>query len=110
MPNVQRSVLDELCNFSSATIFNAVVEAMGGTQGGNELSGKGGQPICYTDQTLQYMLPEFGTVAGYAVTMELTPMDPDAVRNPWEEYYGLLDKTEGPKIQILCINGSSSAM
>ena len=78
MSNVQRSVLDELCRFSSATIFNAVVEAMGGTQGGIELSGKGGQPICYTDQTLQYMLPEFGTVAGYAVTMELTPMDPDA--------------------------------
>ena len=96
MSNVQRSVLDELCRCSSATIFNAVVEAMGGTQGGIELSGKGGQPICYTDQTLQYMLPEFGTVAGYAVTMELTPMDPDAVRNPWEEYYGLLHETEGP--------------
>ena len=96
MSKGQRSIIDDLCRFSSATIFNAVVEAIGGTQGGIELSDKGGQPICYTDQTLQYMLPEFGTVSGYAVTMELTPMDPNAVRTPWDVYYGLLDETEGP--------------
>ena len=37
-------VIEGLKEFDSATVFNAVVESIGGSQGGLELEGKGGVP------------------------------------------------------------------
>ena len=48
MPRAQQEVLEGLKEIDSATVFNAVVEYLGGTQGGLELERKGGQPLNYT--------------------------------------------------------------
>lgn len=42
------TTLEGLKNFDTATIFNAVVETMGASQGGGELERGAGQPENYT--------------------------------------------------------------
>ena len=96
METVSAEVLDALKEFDSATVFNAVVESMGATQGGTELEGKGGHPVNYTGPEMRCLLPELGPAVGTVVTTEVTTNDPDAVAIPWDEYYETLDKTPGP--------------
>ena len=55
MAKLDKTLLENLRSFSSATIFNAVVETMGATQGGRELEDKGGQPTCNTNHHLKYL-------------------------------------------------------
>ena len=45
---LSNELLEALKEFDSATVFNAVVSYMGGSQGGDELNTKGGQPVNYT--------------------------------------------------------------
>ena len=67
-----KEVLDGLKEFDSATIFNAVVEARGATQGGTELEGKGGIPTNFTGPEIRCLSPHLGTAMGYAFTSEMT--------------------------------------
>ena len=101
MQRASQDVLESLKEFDSATIFNAVVENMGATQGGTELGGKGGQPETYTGPEIKCMLPELGAAIGYAVTAELTPNDADSAAISWSEYYEMLDRMPGPIIAVL---------
>ena len=94
MERAPAEVLDGLKDFDSATVFNAVVEAMGGWQGSRELEGKGGQPQNYTD-------PELGSAVGYAVTLEIAPNDPDAVAMDQHDHYEMLDRTPGPLLPVV---------
>ena len=48
MQTAPPEVIAGLKEFDSATIFNAVVESIGGSQGGTELNEKGGVPENYT--------------------------------------------------------------
>ena len=100
MPRAALEVLDGLKEFDSATVFNAVVEHLGGTQGGLELEGKGGQPLNYTGPEIRSLLPELGSAVGYAVTVELTTNDPDSVGIPWDDYYELLENTGAPIVAV----------
>ena len=96
MTIASQEVLDGIREFDSATMFNAVIESMGAKQGGSELEGKGGMPIVYTDATLRSLLPDLGTSVGYAVTCEVTALDPDSAKIDWHEYYDALDETPAP--------------
>ena len=94
-------VIEGLKEFDSATIFNAVVESIGGSQGGLELEGKGGVPENYTGPGTRCLLPELGAAVGYAVTSEVTTNDPDSEPASWEDYYDLLDKTPSPIVAVM---------
>ena len=101
MSPARSEVLEALKEFDSATVFNAVVESLGATQGGAELDGKGGQPENYTGPEIRCLLPELGRVVGYAVTAEVTTNDADSVGIPWDEYYQVLDQTPAPIIAVM---------
>lgn len=101
MTTILRQVLEGIREFDSATMFNAVVESLGGSQGGTELEGKGGVPIVYTDATLRCLLPSLGSSVGYAVTCEVTALDPDSPKIDWHEYYDVLDETPSPIVAVI---------
>ena len=82
-------VLEGFKAFDSATIFNAVVKKIGLP---NE---------DYTDHRVRCLLPDTGPVIGYAVTAEVTTNDADSVATPWEDYYEVLHRTEGPVVVVL---------
>tara|TARA_A100001037_G_scaffold306622_1_gene353382 strand:+ start:2356 stop:3027 length:672 start_codon:yes stop_codon:yes gene_type:complete len=90
-----------LYSLDSATVFNAVVESMGGSQGGLELEGKGGVPLNYMGPEIRSVIPALGKSVGYAVTAELTSNDPDSPSLPWEEHYTALENSPNPTIAII---------
>ena len=86
---VDPAVLKDLAQFDSPTVFNALVQ-LGGLP--NEE---------YTDHTIRCLLPELGSVVGYAVTAEITTNDPDSESLPWNDYYEWLDGLEGPLVTVM---------
>jgi regulator of RNase E activity RraA len=86
---VDPAVLEDLAQFDSPTVFNALVQ-LGGLP--NEE---------YTDHTIRCLLPELGSVVGYAVTAEITTNDPDSESLPWDDYYEWLDGLEGPLVTVM---------
>ena len=101
MEQVSPEVFDGLRELDTATIFNAVIEARGATQGGKELEDKGGVPLNYMAPGMACLLPEHGMAIGYAVTCELTTHDPDGPVIPWNDYYDFLDQSPGPMVAII---------
>ena len=101
MTYANRETLDAFAQFDSATIFNAVVESMGATQGGRELEGKGGMPENYTGPEIRALLPELGMAVGYAITSEVTTNDPDVIPLPWTDYYDVMAETPAPMIAVM---------
>ena len=89
MDRTDPTVLEGLREFDSATVFNALVKKYGLP---NEE---------YTDHTIRCLLPELGTVVGYAVCLELTTNDPDSPAVPWPDYYDWLEGQEGPMIAVM---------
>ena len=100
MNQVSSEVFAGLQELDTATIFNAVIEARGASQGGRELEESGGMPFNYMGPGMQCMLPQHGMAVGYAVTLELTTHDPDAPALPWYDYYDYLDATPGPIVAL----------
>jgi len=96
-----KEVLEELKEFDTATLFNAVIESMGATQGGKELEDKGGMPQNYTGPGIRCLLPELGRAVGYAITAEVTTNDPDSEAIPWDEYYDLMEQTPVPMVAVM---------
>ena len=86
MTTASPEVLEQLKQYDSPTIFNAI-EMM-----------EGEPNLDYTDHTIRCLLPEFGPIAGYAVTAEVTTNDPDSAAASWDEYYSLVDERQGPLI------------
>ena len=82
-------ILAELKTFDSATVFNAMVEKFGLP---NE---------DYTSHEIRYLLPEFGTVVGYAATAEVTTNDPDSPAVNWLDYYEYLEGHAGPLVAVM---------
>jgi 4-hydroxy-4-methyl-2-oxoglutarate aldolase len=89
MVRVDPAVLASLQSFDSPTLFNALVEKLGLP---NEE---------YTDHTIRCLLPELGSVLGYAVTAEVTTNDPDSPAIDWPEYYAHLEQLDGPLIAVM---------
>ena len=86
MNPVSPEIFEGLRKLDTATIFNAVIEARGASQGGRELEGQGGMPFNYMGPGMQCMLPRLGMAVGYAATCELTTHDPDMPALDWYEY------------------------
>jgi len=94
-------VLAGLKEFDTATLFNAVIESQGASQGGTELEEQGGMPENYTGPEIKCFLPELGRAVGYAVTSELTTNDPDSVPIPWADYYNAIEETPTQMIAVM---------
>ena len=101
MKQVSLEVFEGLRQLDTATIFNAVIEARGASQGGRELEDQGGMPFNYMGPGMQCMLPRLGMAIGYAVTCELTTHDPDGPALAWYDYYDFLDQSPGPMVTIM---------
>ena len=101
MKQVSPEVFKGLRKLDTATIFNAVIEARGASQGGRELEDQGGMPFNYMGPGMQCMLPRLGMAIGYAVTCELTTHDPDGPALAWNDYYDFLDQSPGPMVTIM---------
>ncbi len=89
MERASDETLAALKQFDSPTVFNALVQKYGLP---NEQ---------YTDHTIRCLLPELGTVVGYAMTSEVTTNDADSPAIPWHEYYEYLDSVEGPLVAVM---------
>jgi|GEM_PF-239979 len=101
MELVSDEVFEGLRELDTATIFNAVIEARGASQGGRELEGQGGMPLNYMAPGMHCMLPQHGMAIGYAATCEMTTHDPDGPSIPMYDYYDHLDATPGPMVAII---------
>jgi regulator of RNase E activity RraA len=88
-----KNQLDQIRGFDSPTIFNAIVDVSN--------TSRGGQPVCYTEQTLKNLTPDLGCVVGYAVTSEVTTNDEDSAAIPWDDYYKALDQTDDPIMAVM---------
>ena len=86
---IDPAIIAGLQEFDSATIFNALVKQFGLP---NEE---------YTDHTIRCLLPEFGSVVGYAVTAEVTTNDADSPALDWLDYYAYLEENTGPLIIVM---------
>ena len=89
MQRVDEAILNDLSDFDSATIYNAIEKVQGVS---NE---------AYTGPEMEYLSPEFGAMIGYAVTSEVTPLDPSPSDMEWSAYYDLLNETTGPIIAVM---------
>lgn len=102
MSTLPREFFDELTQFDSATVFNAVVESICNQQGGVEQDDMvGGVPENYTGPELKCLLPEYGVAVGYAVTAEVTTNDPDSVPISWDKYHDMLAETGSPMVTVM---------
>ena len=101
MDYASSEVLEGLKEFDTATLFNAVIESQGATQGGMELEGQGGVPQNYTGPEIRSLLPELGRAVGYAITAEVTTNDPDSVPIPWDDYYIAMENTPTQMIAVM---------
>ncbi len=101
MDYASSEVLAGLKEFDTATLFNAVIESQGATQGGTELEEQGGMPENYTGPEIRSLLPELGRAVGYAVTSEVTTNDPDSVPIPWDDYYIAMEDTPTQMVAVM---------
>ncbi|MFZ1754027.1 MAG: hypothetical protein WAU10_09795, partial [Caldilineaceae bacterium] len=84
-----QEIITALSQYDTATLFNALVL-------------KNGLPNEeYTDHRLACLLPELGSVVGYAVTVEVTTNDADAPGLDWLDYYAYLESQPGPLVAVL---------
>lgn len=82
-------ILSGLAAHDTPTVFNAMVARFGLP---NEE---------YTDHTIRCLLPELGSVIGYAVTAEVTTNDPDPPAVSWGDYYRHLEENDGPQVVVI---------
>ena len=91
MNTIDQSILEELAKYDSATVQNAAILVRGYVP----------EDIDYSGPELRCMLPEFGTLVGYAITAEVSPLHERADAIDWTPYYDLLAYTDAPTIAVL---------
>ncbi len=89
MPTVNPEIIQNLKSFDSPTVFNAMVKKLGLP---NEE---------YTSRDIRYLLPELGTVVGYAVTAEVTTNDSDSPAIEWLDFYEYMEQHSGPIVAVV---------
>lgn len=89
MQRVDDKVLDGLSEFDSATIYNAVEKVQGVSNDD------------YTGPEIHYLNPELGAVIGYALTSEVTPLDPTPSDLTWTDYHDVMNDMQGPIIAVM---------
>ncbi|MEX0761787.1 MAG: hypothetical protein WD208_13450 [Dehalococcoidia bacterium] len=88
---VDPAVLSALAQYDSATVQNAGILVRGHVPADQDYSGP----------ELTCMLPEFGTLVGYAVTAEATPLHDVAEPLNWNDYYDAIAYAGVPTIGVL---------
>jgi regulator of RNase E activity RraA len=88
---LENSVLDALAAYDSATVQNAAILVRGFVPEYDDYSGP----------ELKCMLPEFGVLAGYAVTAELFPLHNQPDATGWDDYYDSIAYAKAPTIAVL---------
>ncbi len=92
MANADESILKELAKFDSATVQNAAILVRGYVPAEQD----------YTGPQLKCMLPEFGTLVGYAITAELMPLHADKAGDDLRiGFYDSLANANAPTIAVL---------
>ena len=89
MNQIDVGTLNRLKTLDSATVFNATAE----------VQGKANED--YTGPEIKCLLPELGTIVGYAITAEATPLDPKPPDLSWDDFYDHLNDTPGPMITVM---------
>ena len=89
MQRLPDHVFAGLAAHDTPTVFNAMVTRFGLP---NEE---------YTDHTIRCLLPELGSVIGYAATVEVTTNDPDSPAASWRDHYRHLEEAEGPHVVVM---------
>lgn len=89
MQRLPDHVFAGLAAHDTPTVFNAMVTRFGLP---NEE---------YTDHTIRCLLPELGSVIGYAATVEVTTNDPDPPAASWRDHYRYLEEAEGPHVVVM---------
>ena len=89
MQRLPDHVFAGLAAHDTPTVFNAMVTRFGLP---NEE---------YTDHTIRCLLPELGSVIGYAATVEVTTNDPDSPAASWRDHYRHLEEAEGPHLVVM---------
>jgi len=85
------AVLEALAGYDSATVQNAAILVRGYVPA----------QVDYSGPEIRCMTPDAGTVVGYAVTCELTPLTEQAKTADWEDYYDIIAKTDAPTIAVM---------
>ncbi len=88
---VPASVLASLAGYDSATVQNAAILVRGYMPEYDDYSGP----------EVRCMLPEFGVLAGYAVTAELTPLHDRPDKTTWDDYSDSIAYAGVPTIAVL---------
>jgi len=91
------TIFDQLRQFDSPTIFNAVDKYINKS----DKYSKDTHSLLYTDKTIQCLLPTLGTSIGKVITAEVTTNDPDSTSIPWDEYYSTLENSDGPTVSVI---------
>jgi len=89
MQRLPDHVFAGLAAHDTPTVFNAMVTRFGLP---NEE---------YTDHTIRCLLPELGSVIGYAATVEVTTNDPDPPAASWRDHYRHLEEAAGPHVVVM---------
>ena len=89
MQRLPDHVFAGLAAHDTPTVFNAMVTRFGLP---NEE---------YTDHTIRCLLPELGSVIGYAATVEVTTNDPDSPAASWRDHYRHLEEAAGPHVVVM---------
>lgn len=89
MQRLPDHVFAGLAAHDTPTVFNAMVTRFGLP---NEE---------YTDHTIRCLLPELGSVIGYAATAEVTTNDPDSPAASWRDHYRHLEEAAGPHVVVM---------
>jgi len=91
MKTVDRAVLNTLGEYDSATVQNAAILVRGYVPADEDYSGP----------ELRCFLPEFGTLVGYAVTAEATPLHEHPAAGDWDEYYDTIAYANAPVMGVI---------
>lgn len=88
---VDEQVIRTLGQYDSATVQNAGILVRGFVSEEDDYSGP----------ALRCFLPEFGTLVGYAVTAEATPLHEPTQPGNWDEYYDAIAYADVPVMGVI---------
>ena len=88
---VDPAVLEALAGYDSATVQNAAIVVRGHVPAQAD----------YTGPAIRCMTPEAGTLVGYAVTCELTPLTEQPETADWDDYYESIAHVNAPTIAVM---------
>ena len=88
---VDPALLEALAAYDSATVQNAAILVRGHVPAQTDYSGP----------AIRCMTPEAGTLVGYAVTCELTPLTEQSETADWDDYYDSIARTDAPTIAVM---------